>query len=154
MLTLRERGVILPEEIELQKLSLGKDVNMTGSLVDSFTLPRSVFGRVEALAEPMSELAFYLEQALPLAMDSVSVASERIPQKCQYIYEGADLTDERLAREYWSPLIDWMHPWKLSRPGLLEFMREIKRNVTERPAEYADYQLRHPIHPMALACHG
>jgi len=50
--------------------------------------------------------------------------------------------------------VDWLHPWKIGKyPVLREFMREIKRNMTERPDVFDDFGLRAHLEPRQDACH-
>lgn len=111
--------------------------NVSNAYVDSFALPRSVFGRIAALSKPFTDHAVYLEVALPTAMCMTSWNDDRIPQvrmlrrrcarcaqpprirnhpfaalqRCSYVYGPSATALEVIDR--WSPALDWQHPWKL-----------------------------------------
>lgn len=54
--------------------------DVSNSYVDSFAVPRAVFGRFAALSVPFTEQGVYLEVALPTAICMTSWSDERVPQ--------------------------------------------------------------------------
>lgn len=54
--------------------------NISRSYIDSFGLPRTVFGRMVEMSDPMAESTVDLEGALPTAMCMTSWNNDRVPQ--------------------------------------------------------------------------
>ena len=76
-------GLFFPEEIALHRKCMRRYPiygNLSNAYVDSFGTPRSTFGRMIAIAGPMTENAVALEMALPTAMCMLHWADERVPQ--------------------------------------------------------------------------
>lgn len=64
----------------MQRTCMKKDGNLSRSYVDSFGLPRAVFGRMIGMSDPMAEAAVDLEGALPTAICMTSWNDDRVAQ--------------------------------------------------------------------------
>ena len=80
---MQQHGLIYPEETAMHAHCMrrkGLRGDVSNSYVDSFALPRAVFGRFAALSVPFTERGVYLEVALPTAICMTSWNDERVPQ--------------------------------------------------------------------------
>jgi hypothetical protein len=163
-----------------------RDGDVSNSYIDSFALPRGVFGRFAALSDAFTAQAVYLEYALPTAMCMTGWSDDRVgqvrwskkvageegaqtythaqshthtgtlapinpPQRCSYVYDSSAVIADVIKR--WSPVYDWLHPWKLGRsPELRAFMQALKANYSARPDAFDDFNMRAPLSPGQYSC--
>jgi hypothetical protein len=110
ILRLRKRGVFLPEEVALSMNGLNGQGNVTGGLVDSVAVPRSVFGRLAEMCAALADEGVYLEKAIPTALSFVSLPQERLREQSHYVWGGVPpkgvAVNDFLAST-WTPTLGW-----------------------------------------------